>query len=106
VPWGIYVDGVLRHPSQLYEAFLEGIVVFVVLFILRKYKSFEGQLAIAYLFLYSLMRALSEIYREPDFHIGYDYANFITRGQIISFLSIGISFVLYFYIKNKYGNKP
>lgn len=105
VSWGIYVDGVLRHPSQLYEAFLEGIVVFIILFFFRKYKTFEGQIAIAYLFLYSLMRGLAEVYREPDFHIGYDYADFISRGQMISIASIAISIGLYFYIKNKNGNK-
>ena len=105
VPWAIYVDGVLRHPSQLYEAFLEGIVVFIILYAVRKYKTFEGQIAVAYLFLYSLMRAISEIYREPDFHIGYDYADFLTRGQVISFISIAIAIVLYFYLKNRNGHK-
>ena len=105
MPWGIYVGGVLRHPSQLYEAFLEGIVLFVILFTLRKYKSFEGQIAIAYLFLYGLMRAIAEIWRAPDFHIGFDYGEILTRGQILSFVSMGIAIILYFYLRAYHRNK-
>jgi len=66
VPWGIYVDGVLRHPSQLYEAFLEGFVIFVIMMVTRKYKKFDGQLILNYLFLYALMRSVSEVFKFLD----------------------------------------
>ena len=42
LPWGIYVDGILRHPSQLYEAFLEGIVVALIIYLIRHRISFAG----------------------------------------------------------------
>ena len=53
---GIYVEGILRHPSQLYEAFLEGIVVFVILYFWRKRVRFIGEIGILYGVLYALDR--------------------------------------------------
>ena len=47
-PWGIYVAGILRHPSQLYEAFLEGIIVFIILLFYRKKQRFTGELNTKY----------------------------------------------------------
>ncbi len=58
MPWGIYVDGILRHPSQLYEALLEGALVAIVLFLYRKKKKFNGELIALYGILYSVMRYL------------------------------------------------
>jgi len=101
VPWGIYVDGVLRHPSQLYEAILEGVLIFAILFAVRKYKSFEGQIATLYLFLYGITRAIAEIYRAPDFHIGYVYGGFMTLGQVISFITISLAIIIYIYLWRK-----
>ncbi|CAI8194680.1 MAG: Prolipoprotein diacylglyceryl transferase [Arcobacter lacus] len=84
VPWGIYVGNTLRHPSQLYEAFLEGIVVFAILVYFRKRKTFNGQLALLYGFLYSIMRIIAEIYRQPDIQLGFIYSNWLTMGMLIS----------------------
>lgn len=96
VPWGIYVDGVLRHPSQLYEAFLEGVVVFVLLFAYRKRKKVEGELILLYGFLYSLARFLAEFYREPDFQIGFVYGGWMSKGQALSIVMAIASLALYF----------
>ncbi len=99
VPWGIYVDGVLRHPSQLYEAFLEGFIVAVILFIYRKRKSFDGELMVLYAILYSIMRFISEFCRQPDIQLGYLYDNWVTMGQIQSLVMLSISIVIYFILK-------
>ncbi len=90
VPWGIYVDGVLRHPSQLYEAVLEGIGVFIVVFAYRKYQRYSGELIFIYAISYGIFRFIAEIYRAPDVQIGYICCDFITFGQV---LSLGMSLV-------------
>ena len=85
VSWGIYVDGILRHPSALYEAFLEGFLVFVVLFIVRRYKSFDGQLGLLYVILYSIMRIVAETFRQPDVQLGFLLnTSWLTMGMLIS----------------------
>ncbi|CZE48362.1 prolipoprotein diacylglyceryl transferase [Campylobacter geochelonis] len=104
MPWGIEVAGILRHPSQLYEAFLEGVVIFVVLFFYRKYKKFNGELIAIYTILYALMRFVSEIYREPDFQLG-TYMFGLSMGQILSFLMLFLGIFTYFYAwKNRDKN--
>lgn len=83
VSWGIFVDGVLRHPSQIYEGLLEGILIFVILFFSRKFKKFDGELICNYAILYTFMRFVSEFFREPDAGIGFVIAGF-SMGQILS----------------------
>ena len=101
MPWGIYVYDTLRHPSQLYEAFLEGFVVFIIIFIYRKRKQFEGELILIYLFLYSFMRVIAEIYRAPDKQIGFIYGDWLTMGQLLSYIVIVGAFGLYYYLFSK-----
>lgn len=96
-PWGIYVDGVLRHPSQLYEAFLEGFLVFVILLIYRKHKKFNGELIILYGILYGLARFIAEFYRQPDIQLGFLCCGWMTMGQILSILMIFFSAAFYIY---------
>ena len=105
VPWGIYVDGVLRHPSQLYEAFLEGIVVFAILVYLRKRKTFDGQLALIYGILYSIMRIVAEVFRQPDVQLGFIYSNWLTMGMLISAFFAFICIALYIYLLRKNSKK-
>ena len=99
VPWGIYVGEVLRHPSQLYEAILEGLVVFIILVYIRKKKSFDGQLALSYGILYSFMRILAETYRQPDIQLGFLYSNWLTMGILQSGIIMGICVIIYFTMK-------
>ncbi len=101
VSWGILVDGVLRHPSQLYEAFLEGFMVFVVVFFYRKLKKFEGELALVYAFSYGIFRAIAEIWRAPDVQIGYVCCNFITQGQVMSLGMSVLALVFWVYFRKK-----
>lgn len=66
-PWGMYVKGELRHPSQLYEAFLEGMFLFIILWLLRNNKKYKGKLLWLYLIGYGLARFISEFFRaEPE----------------------------------------
>ena len=99
VPWGIYVDGVLRHPSQLYEAFLEGIVVALIIYLIRNRVSFAGGLTLAYGALYGLARFIAEFWRAPDVQIGYIYGDWMTQGQLLSLPMIVISIVGVYYLK-------
>lgn len=98
VSWGIYVDGVLRHPSQLYEAFLEGILVFFILYMYRSRKRFSGELIALYGFLYSLARFVAEFWRQPDYQMGFVYKEWMTMGQGLSLLMMFVSIILYLYL--------
>ncbi len=93
-----HIDNFPRHPSQIYEAFLEGIFLLLILFLLQNkerivYKS--GLISSFFLIFYSLFRFICEYFREPDPHIGLQYLN-LSLGQIYSifFLIIGISLFL------------
>jgi len=99
VPWGIYVENTLRHPSQIYEAILEGLVVFAILVYLRKRKTFNGQLALMYGILYSFMRIVAEFFRQPDSQLGFLYSNWLTMGILQSSIVLGICVVIYFKMK-------
>ena len=99
VPWGIYVGQVLRHPSQIYEAILEGLVVFIILVYLRKRKTFNGQIALMYGILYSTARIIAEFFRQPDTQLGFIYSNWLTMGILQSFVVLVICVVLYVKIR-------
>ena len=99
VPWGIYVGQVLRHPSQIYEAILEGLLVFAILVYIRKRKSFEGQLALMYGILYSSTRIIAEFFRQPDTQLGFIYSNWLTMGILQSLIVLAICVILYVKIK-------
>ncbi len=90
VPWGVVfanAGGVARHPSQLYEAFLEGIVIFVVLFVLSRKQPPRprGTFLGAFLVMYGTFRFLVEFVRLPDVQLGYLLGtNWLTMGQVLS----------------------
>ena len=104
VPWSVIfikVDNLSRHPSQLYEAILEGLILFIILiyFINKNYLNKPGLISGLFLIFYSLFRFFVEFFRVPDEQIGYLILN-LTMGQIISlvFASIGVTI---FYLKNE-----
>ncbi|AII14390.1 phosphatidylglycerol-prolipoprotein diacylglyceryl transferase [Campylobacter iguaniorum] len=99
-PWGIMVAGQLRHPSQLYEAILEGLVLFVILYFYRKFKKFDGELIALYAMLYTIARFICEFYREPDFGIGF-VAFGMSMGQILSLAMFIFGLVLYINLRKK-----
>lgn len=80
--FGIFINGALRYPSQLIEGFLEGIVVFFIVWIAKKFVKFDGGLIAIYAISYALMRFIAEFYREPDIQMGL-YGIF-SMGQILS----------------------
>jgi phosphatidylglycerol:prolipoprotein diacylglycerol transferase len=71
-----------RHPSQLYEAFFEGLLLFVVLFMLSKKKLPKGFLLAIFLIGYGFFRFFLEFFREPDPQIGFLFGPF-TMGQLL-----------------------
>lgn len=106
ISWGIYVHGVLRHPSTLYEAFLEGFVVFIILYLFRFKKLIDGELALIYAISYSFMRIIAEIFRQPDVQLGFLFGTtWVTMGMLISFCFIIILILLYIYLINQNKKK-
>ncbi len=99
---GILVNGELRYPSQLFEAFSEGIVVFVILICLLRFIKKPGLLLVAYAALYALARFVCEYFREADVQMGY-YAFGLSMGQILSLVMLTISGLLLLLI---YIQKP
>jgi len=73
-----------RHPSQLYEAGLEGIVLFIILWIVAMKPRPTGVLSGLFLVVYGIFRFLIEFARQPDAHLGYLAFNWLTMGQILS----------------------
>ncbi len=86
VPWGMYfpldVTHQLRHPSQLYEAFFEGIVLFIVLWSLRNNLYIHKYLLALFLIGYGVFRFFIEYVREPDAHLGLIALN-LSMGQLL-----------------------
>ncbi len=108
LPWGVkflQIDDLIRHPSQLYEATFEGLVLFFILFYFWKkgLNKIPGLLSGLFLIFYSIFRFIAEFFRVPDEQLGYIFFN-ITMGQIISiiFLLIGSYLVI---IKNEIKKK-
>ncbi len=104
VYWGVIfpkIDNLPRHPSQLYQAFLEGLILLIImnLFLFRtNYKT--GSCSCLFLIFYGFFRIFSEFFREPDVQIGYIF-NFLSMGTILSFLMI-ISGIIIFFKKNEF----
>ena len=101
--WGVIfpqIDSIPRHPSQLYESFLEGIVLFIIMnLIYFKIKYKNGTVSFAFLFFYGIFRFIAEIFREPDKQLGYLFGSF-SMGMLLSLIMIFFSIIL-FYKKNE-----
>ena len=109
--WGAPTDGPLgvvfggaagmmpRHPSQLYEAVLEGLVIFCILFALSRKRPPrpQGTFLGAFLVLYGIFRFLIEFVREPDVQLGYLWGGWLTMGQVLSapLIVAGIALLIY-----------
>jgi phosphatidylglycerol:prolipoprotein diacylglycerol transferase len=87
----------LRHPSQLYEAFFEGIFLFAVLWPLRRKPGPPGRFLAFYLFGYGCVRFFIEFFREPDAHIGFVFFS-LSMGQILCGLMMALGILLYIYL--------
>jgi phosphatidylglycerol:prolipoprotein diacylglycerol transferase len=86
VPWGMVFPGggpLPRHPSQLYEAICEGLILFVILYVLSRKAKGHGIIISAFLVGYGAMRFFLEFFREPDPQLGFIMGPF-TMGQMLS----------------------
>lgn len=109
LPWGVVFGGSAglepRHPSQLYEATLEGLVLFCVLFAmsLKKPPFPQGTYIGAFFLGYGVFRFLVEFIRQPDLQIGYLFGDWFTMGQLLSLPLViaGIFLLLYAYVKKR-----
>ena len=102
VPWAmVFPSGgpLPRHPSQLYEFFLEGVVLFVVLWMVRKKHYKPGILTSLFLILYGTFRFFAEFFREPDEQLGYVLGMF-TMGQVLS-LSMLLAGLAMLYLRKR-----
>ena len=100
LPWAVkfvQIDNIYRHPSQLYEALFEGLILFIILMNIKNIKSLKTPGIVSGLFLvfYSSFRFVIEFFRVPDEQLGHLFFN-LSMGQIISFifLLIGIYLVI------------
>jgi phosphatidylglycerol:prolipoprotein diacylglycerol transferase len=105
VPWAVVVDGVPRHATQLYEAVLEGLVLFLVLWLFSSKP--RPTMAVSGLFLvcYGTFRSLVEFVRLPDEHIQYLAFGWLTMGQLLSapMIVAGVFLLAYAYRKGGAG---
>ena len=104
LPWAIYFPyaGELpRHPSQIYEALLEGIVLFALInfFALKKRGLLRpGYISSIFIIFYSIFRIFSELFREPDQHLGYIYYS-LSTGMILSIFMLFCGFIILLKVK-------
>ena len=98
----VKVDNIARHPSQIYEAILEGVILFIImfLFIKKNYLLKPGLISSLFLIFYSLFRFFVEFFRVPDEQIGFIFLN-LTMGQIISLIFLSSGFYLLSTKKNE-----
>lgn len=103
LPWGVVFGGAAgtmpRHPSQLYEALLEGVVIFCVLFALSRKNPPRprGTFIGLFLVMYGVFRFLVEFVREPDVQLGYLWGGWLTMGQVLSvpLIVAGVALLIY-----------
>jgi len=103
LPWGVVFGGAAgslpRHPSQLYEALLEGVLLFIILFALSRKRPPRprGTFIGVFLTCYGIFRFLIEFVRQPDAQIGYLYGDWLTMGQVLStpLIIAGIALIVF-----------
>jgi len=96
MPWGMVFPGgglLPRHPSQIYEAFFEGIVLFVVLYVVHLNTRIAGVAISSFLILYGSMRFFLEYFRQPDLHLGFILGH-LTMGQILCLIMVAAGILL------------
>lgn len=101
LPWAmVFPDdpsGLARHPSQLYQAALEGLVLFVILYWFSAKPRPRGAVTGLFLLLYGAFRIFAEFFRAPDEHIQFDLLGWVTRGQLLSvpLVLVGLGLLIY-----------
>lgn len=115
LPWAMVFprsDGLPRHPSQLYQAMLEGVVLFIIIWWFTSKRRPQKSAAGLFLACYGTFRFIVEFAREPDAHIGYLAWDWLTMGQLLSLPMVmcGIGFMVWGYktdpyFQNKHQNR-
>ncbi len=103
VPWAMVFpnsDGLPRHPSQLYEALFEGLILFIIMWKLSKKNYPDGYLVVYFLLIYGFFRFFLEFFRQPDPQLGLVFGG-LSMGQILC-LSMVIFAVIFFMIKKRH----
>ena len=93
--------GLPRHPSQLYESLLEGVVLFLILSIIHTKTKKTGIISASFLILYGLMRFFIEFFRQPDAHLGFVALEWLSMGQLLCLPMIFAGFLLLIYFLRK-----
>jgi phosphatidylglycerol:prolipoprotein diacylglycerol transferase len=91
-PFGFLVNGTIRHATQLYEATLEGLILFIILWIYTSKKRPIGFPSAVFLIAYGFFRVFVEFFRLPDAHIGYLFDDWLTLGQVLTLPMLFIGF--------------
>jgi phosphatidylglycerol---prolipoprotein diacylglyceryl transferase len=106
-PWGMVFpndpEGLVRHPSQLYQFALEGVLFFIILWFYSSKPRPAASVSGMFMIFYGIFRFLVEFVRQPDAHIGFIAWGWLTKGQLLSFpmILIGIGFIWYAYRFNR-----
>jgi len=100
-----HVDNLARHPSQLYQAALEGVALFVILWVYSRKPRPTMAVSGAFLLGYGFFRSVAEFFREPDAHLGFVAWGWITMGQVLSvpMMVLGAVLIVAAYARNS-GN--
>lgn len=100
LPWGIMVDGVKVHPTFLYESIWDFGIFLFIMFYMRKKKTYEGEVIVSYITLYSIGRFFIEGLRTDSLMFGP-----IRMAQFISLVGVVGGLILHFYLKNRAKKK-
>ena len=109
LPWAvIFPNGgnIARHPSQIYEAILEGIILFILINFLALKKNLllkPGYISSFFLIAYSILRIISENFREPDEHLGY-FFSYLSMGTLLSLATLVAGFIIILFLKKDEQN--
>ena len=93
--------GLPRHPSQLYESFMEGIILFLILLLISKKTKRTGIVSASFLIFYGLIRFFIEFFRQPDAHLGFVALEWLSMGQLLCLPMIFAGFLLLNYFLRK-----
>ncbi len=109
LPWAVVfpeAGSEPRHPSQIYEALFEGLILFIILNYLAVKKKLilkTGYISSFFLIIYSILRIFSENFREPDIHIGYVF-NYLSMGTLLSLITLVVGCMLIIFLKKNEQN--
>lgn len=107
LPWGMvfpYIDGQPRHPSMLYEMLLEGIVLFLILWLFSMSKRPRMAVSGMFMLCYGSFRFAVEFVRQPDAHLGFIASDWVTMGHVLSAPMILVGIILLFLAYARKGN--